>query len=47
MFQAFREDNKAEMLHLKDHHRFKLMAIIFKYFKYLRVTPRAVQISAE
>lgn len=47
MFQAFREDNKAEMLHLKDHHRFKLMALIFKYFKYLRVTPRAVQISAE
>ena len=47
MFQAFREDNKAEMLHLKDHHRFKLMALIFKYFKNLRVTPRAVQISAE
>ena len=35
-------DNKAKM-HLKDHHGFKLMALIFKYFKYLKVT----QISAK
>ena len=47
MFKAFREDNKAEMMHLKDHHRFKLMAVLFKYFKLLRVRPIAVQISAE
>ena len=33
MFKAFREENKAEMMHLKDHHRFKLMAVLFKYFK--------------
>ena len=45
MLKAFREENKAEMMHLKDHHRFKLMAVLFKYLKWLRVTLVAVQIS--
>ena len=41
MFEAFREDSKAEMMHLKDNHRFKLMVLILKYF--MRGTPRAIQ----
>lgn len=47
MFKAFREENKSEMMHLNDYHRFKLMSVLFKYFKCLRVTPMAVQISAD
>jgi hypothetical protein len=47
MFKAFREENKSKMMHLNDYHRFKLMSVLFKYFKCLRVTPMAVQISAD
>ena len=43
MFRAFMEESKAQMLHQKDHHRFMLIAVLFKYFEWLRV----VQISAE
>ena len=30
------EKNKSEMMYLKDHHRFKLMAVLFKYFQWLK-----------
>ena len=47
MFNALREENKSEMMHLNDYHRFMLMSVLFKYFKWLRVTPMAVQISSD
>ena len=37
MFWAFMEESKAQMLHQKDHHRFMLIAVLFKYFEWLRV----------
>ena len=33
MFQAFREENKADMMHLKDHKRFKMVKCLVKYFR--------------
>ena len=47
MFKAFREENKSEKMDLNDYHRFMLMSVLFKYFKWLKVTPIAVQISAD
>ena len=32
-FQAFSEENRADMLHLKDHKRFKMVKCLVKYFK--------------
>ena len=31
-FQAFREEKKEEMMHLKDHKRFKMVKCLVKYF---------------
>ena len=40
-FQAFREDDKAKMMHLKDHKRHKMVKCLVKYFA--RATARSVQ----
>ena len=31
-FQAFREEKREEMMHLKDHKRFKMVKCLVKYF---------------
>ena len=40
-FQAFRESEKANMMHLKDHKRFKMVQCLGKYFS--KATEKSVQ----
>ena len=42
MFNAFREVDKANMMHLKDHKRFKMVKCLVKYFT--KATPKSYQI---
>ena len=41
-FQAFREDEKANMMHLRDHKRFKMVKCLVKYFG--KATAKSVEI---
>ena len=41
-FEAFREESKANMMHLKDTHRMKMIKLIMKYSE--KGTPRAFKI---
>ena len=42
MLGAFREAEKAKMMHLADNHRFKMMHLLMKYFK--KGTARAISL---
>ena len=41
MWNAWREEDKHDMMHLKDQHRFKMVRLVVKYFE--KSTPRSVQ----
>ena len=40
-FQAFREEKREDMMHLKDHKRFKMVKCLAKYFT--KATAKSVQ----
>ena len=40
-FQAFRQDDRAKMMHLKDHKRHKMVKCLVKYFS--KATAKSVQ----
>jgi hypothetical protein len=41
MWDAWREENKQDMMHLKDLHRFSMVRLVVKYFE--KGTPRSYQ----
>ena len=41
MWNAWREEDKHDMMHLKDQHRFKMVRLVVKHFE--KSTPRSVQ----
>ena len=42
MFNAFRESNKSDIMHLKDNKRFKMVKCLVKYFT--KATAKSYQI---